>query len=496
MKKLMLLLASAASALTAAAEGYQVNNFSARQTGMANVGVAMKLGSESLYFNPAAAAHQQSKFDISLGATGVLSYVTATELPSMENDYTSSLREKSDNKMSTPLHVYFNYKPTERLAVGVGFYTPDGSSVNWGDNWSGAHLVQKINLAAFTVQPTLSYRITERLSIGAGLMIAWGNFDLSRSLLPVGAGNTTLAGGFTLASNTLGAMASDPALSAEEAARYAALAQQAGAGAQYFAGNLRDRAIVSAKLEGGSNVAVGVNAGLLWDVTDQWTIGMNWRSRMNMKVDAGTASLRYATAEAQQYLGLLNSLMTSLGQSPVIPALDRGTFATELPLPTTVTWGVSYRPNDKWTMGVDLQWIGWSAYKDLNVSFNEKELAIDDIYSVKNYSNTLSARFGVEYNALRWLTARMGIYYDQSPVDSNYLNPETPSMTKIAYTFGASVAFSRHAALDLSYCYVTSADPERTGSYPLYTGDKLTSVFARNYKLHAHVLSLGVRVNF
>ena len=241
---------------------------------------------------------------------------------------------------------------------------------------------------------------------------------------------------------------------------------------------------------------MGVNAGLLWDVTDQWTIGMNWRSRMNMKVDAGTASLRYATAEAQQYLGLLNSLMTSLGQSPVIPALDRGTFATELPLPTTVTWGVSYRPNDKWTMGVDLQWIGWSAYKDLNVSFNEKELAIDDIYSVKNYSNTLSARFGVEYNALRWLTARMGIYYDQSPVDSNYLNPETPSMTKIAYTFGASVAFSRHAALDLSYCYVTSADPERTGSYPLYTGDKLTSVFARNYKLHAHVLSLGVRVNF
>ena len=124
MKKLMLLLASAASVLTAAAEGYQVNNFSARQTGMANVGVAMKLGSESLYFNPAAAAHQQSKFDISLGATGVLSYVTATELPSMENDYTSSLREKSDNKMSTPLHVYFNYKPTERLAVGVGFYTP------------------------------------------------------------------------------------------------------------------------------------------------------------------------------------------------------------------------------------------------------------------------------------------------------------------------------------------------------------------------------------
>ncbi len=49
---------------------------------------------------------------------------------------------------------------------------------------------------------------------------------------------------------------------------------------------------------------------------------------------------------------------------------------------------------------------------------------------------------------------------------------------------------------DLLEVRIDSADPERTGSYPLYTGDKLTSVFARNYKLHAHVLSLGVRVNF
>ncbi len=262
MKKILLLLASAASILTATAEGYQVNNFSARQAGMANVGVAMKLGSESLYFNPAAAAHQQSKFDISLGATGVLSYVTASELPSMDNGYAPTLCEKSDNKMSTPLHVYFNYKPTDRLAVGVGFYTPDGSSVNWGDDWSGAHLVQKINLAAFTLQPTLSYRISDRISIGAGLMIAWGNFDLSRSLLPVGAGNTTLAGGFTLAANTLDALAANPLLPAEQAAQYQALSQQAGAGAQYFATNLRDRAIASAKLEGSANVAIGVNAGI------------------------------------------------------------------------------------------------------------------------------------------------------------------------------------------------------------------------------------------
>ena len=96
------------------AEGYQVNNFSARQAGMANVGTAMKLGSESIYFNPAAAAFQESKFDISLGATGILSSVTASTLPTAANGYKSDLQETSDNKMSTPLHMYINYKPSKR----------------------------------------------------------------------------------------------------------------------------------------------------------------------------------------------------------------------------------------------------------------------------------------------------------------------------------------------------------------------------------------------
>ena len=78
MKKTILALAAAALVSAARAEGYQVNNFSARQAGMANVGTAMKLGSESIYFNPAATAFQGSKFDISLGATGILSSVTAS----------------------------------------------------------------------------------------------------------------------------------------------------------------------------------------------------------------------------------------------------------------------------------------------------------------------------------------------------------------------------------------------------------------------------------
>ena len=109
MKKLILVLAAAAIASGAYAEGYQVNNMSAKQTGMGHVGTAMKLNSESIFFNPAATAFQSSRFDISAGFTGILSNVRYQSLPTLGNDYTSGPSEKSDNKLSTPIHVYFNF---------------------------------------------------------------------------------------------------------------------------------------------------------------------------------------------------------------------------------------------------------------------------------------------------------------------------------------------------------------------------------------------------
>ena len=85
----------------------------------------------------------------------------------------------------------------------------------------------------------------------------------------------------------------------------------------------------------------------------------------------------------------------------------------------------------------------------------------------------------------------MGMYVDESPVSSDYLNPETPSMTKVSYTAGLSFRPRKYVSIDVAYCYVSSADPERTGSYPIYSyqdNTKLESIFSGNYKLHPHVL--------
>ena len=483
MKKILLFLAATLFATSTFAEGYQVNNMSARQTGMGHVGTAMKLNSESIFFNPAAAAFQKSKFDISVGFTGILSSVRFRHIPSMENGYKDGELQKSDNGLSTPIHAYFNYKPSDRWSVGLGFYVPDGSSMKWDDNWTGAHLVQEINLQAFTLQPTVAFKIADNLSIGVGATITWGNFDLRRAALPVGKGNHVIAD----ALHQIGA-----GLPNGMGAALAPIEQD-------LRTNYNDVAVASAKLEGDANVAVGINAGIFWDINDRWSMGLTWRSRMNMKVDAGTAHL-LLNQGIQGYVDKLDPLTGGkIGQT--LAGIQGANFATELPLPTSVTWGVSFRPNPKWEFGVDIQWVGWSAYKDLSVQFDER-LGNKEIYSVKNYANTICYRVGAQYTPNNFLSLRLGAYVDESPVSSSYLNPETPSMAKLTYTAGFSLRPSKRMSIDVAYAYVTSCDPERTGSYPIYgtnpqTGkEELTDVFSGNYSLHANLFSIGMNFSF
>ena len=449
----------------------------------------MKLNSESIQFNPAALSFQEQRFSISAGVSGIFSKAKYSE---------GTIKATSDNKVSTPLYLYFSYKATDRLAIGLGFNTPYGSSMNWGKSWAGAHLVQDIDLKSYNIQPTVSYKILDNLSIGAGLMVSFGNFSLSRSLLPIGTGSRAISSSLSSAATTYQAVSNQYASAgqAELAAQYAALATQASQGASYI-GGITDDPLVSATLSGSSKVAWGINVGAFWDINDKWSLGLTYRSKMRMKVKRGEAELNYYNAQVESILNLVNQASISAGGSAIIPALDKGTFRTELPLPSNLTIGASFRPNSMWQFAVDLQYVGWKAYKHLTVKFNEPELAIEDIYSIKSYKNTLVTRIGTECYATDWMTVRLGFYLDRSPVRSDHLNPETPSMTKAAYTAGFSFmpTKSRNFSIDVAYGYISPADPERTGSYP-YEFNGTSMPFSGNYRVRAHNVSIVVNLSF
>ena len=104
----------------AAAEGFQINAQSTKQAGMGHVGTAMKLGAESMHFNPAGLAFMDKTVDLSVGLSGVFSH-----LKYQKDSYSID----SDNKPGTPLYLYAGFKIYDNLAAGIAFNTPYGSSV-------------------------------------------------------------------------------------------------------------------------------------------------------------------------------------------------------------------------------------------------------------------------------------------------------------------------------------------------------------------------------
>lgn len=434
----------------AMAEGYQVNLQSARQAGMAHTGTSQKLGAESMHFNPAALVFMNNSVDLSVGASGVISKVQ------YEND--KGYKAATDNPISTPMSIYAGFTIfKDRLAAGLAVTTPYGSSLDWGKQWLGATTIQDISLRSFVFQPTVSVKIIEGLSFGAGLMVATGNFELSRALM----GDAQFQ-----------SLGNNPAL-----ATYKPLINS-------IAGSVP----VSATLGGDSKTRVGYNLGLFYQPCEKISIGLSYRSQIKMKVTAGDAQINYASSEIQALLKTLGNMVPSYA----IPPMDQGTFAAELPLPSNLTLGVSYTPNDRWLVALDLQRVGWKAYDQLAVSFNEKALEIDDIVSPKNYKNTMIYRLGAQYSATERFDVRFGAYLDETPVRSNNYNPETPGANKMGLTCGFSFTPYKNLFIDFAFSFIKGF--ERNGSYtnPLNSQD----VFAGKYKSTAYTPSLGIRYSF
>ncbi|MDL2221281.1 outer membrane protein transport protein [Parabacteroides sp. OttesenSCG-928-N08] len=440
------------STVYAAAEGYQVNSQSTKQGAMGHVGTAMKLGAESMHFNPAGLAFMDKTIDLSAGVFGIFSNV--------EYSNATGYKHEADNKASTPLYFYGGFKIYDNLAAGVSVTNPYGSAMNWGVNWAGSGLIQDISLKAFSIQPTVSWKIMDRLSIGAGLQLVFGDFALSRALLPAGALN---------------------GLSALGNAQVNAIVDK-----------YKDMAAASVTLAGDAGLKFGFNVGAMFDISEQFTVGVSYRSKIEMEVPEGKAEMNYVNET--ELKGMLDMVNPYLGDNAiVIPPLDKGTFSAALPLPSNFCVGLNYKPTARWQVSGEVQFVGWGAYKDLNVQFTQE--ALGDYYSLKakkDYKNTRIYRLGAQFAATQRFDLRLGAYVDESPVKTDYLNPETPSMTKLGMTAGFSFRPLDNWSVDLGLAYITGFG--RDGSYPISENPK--QEFAGHYEVSAINASIGLSYSF
>nr|WP_320117575.1 OmpP1/FadL family transporter [uncultured Marinifilum sp.] len=172
-KKICLAIAVIAMAYNVKAEGFAVNLQGNKQTGMGHVGTALNFDASSMQWNPGALATLKNKYSFALGTSVTF---TSAEYTGIGGKF------ETDNDHRTPFYFYGSMKVTDKLAVGLGAYTPFGNTMNWGDEWSGRYLIQDISLKAIYIQPTVSYQLADWISVGAGLNIVYGDVDLNRAV--------------------------------------------------------------------------------------------------------------------------------------------------------------------------------------------------------------------------------------------------------------------------------------------------------------------------
>lgn len=223
-------------------QGYQVNLQGQVQQGMGGAGTALMHDASAIFFNPAGAAFV-NRSELSLGFTPTFAKGEFTE------DLTNAT-SATTSPVGTPFSVYglFQLKDSSRLKLGLGIYTPFGSTVEWQNGWMGRFALTRLALRSIFFQPTVSFRITDKIGIGAGMVYSYGSVNLQKDIPIQG----------------------------------------------------QDGVYGSAELSGTAH-AFGYNVGLYFEPTKFLNIGLTYRSQVNMAISDGTATFNVPSSVADKF---------------------------------------------------------------------------------------------------------------------------------------------------------------------------------------------------
>lgn len=360
----------------AVGQGYQVYLQGQIQQGMGGAGIAFMQDASALFYNPGGASFVSGN-NVQVGANGVISHIRFL-------DANTNIRYETKSPVGKPFAVYglFELKDSSKFKFGYAIYTPFGSTVKWEDSWAGRFALTQIKIMAVFLQPSVSYKINDKLGVGAGFVYASGSVNFQKDI-PV-----------------------------------ADIDKNFG------------HADLSGKARG-----IGFNVGIYVKPINKLSIGLTYRSQVNMNVTSGDATFTVPASLAANF--------------------PNGQFQASLPMPQIASLGFAYKATDKLDLAFDINYAGWSAYDSLNIDFETNTASLADTRSARMYENTASFRLGAQYMLKVKLAARLGIAYAQTPVKEGYVSPETPDGNRISYTAGLGYHVTENFGLNASLQYIS-----------------------------------------
>ncbi len=174
-----LCVAAVLGSATAFAGGFQLNELGSRAMAQGGAFAARASDPSAIYFNPAGLGFQ-SQAELYLGTTFIMPQVSFYGPVVDANDPAIKNETKMTSQTFTPIDLYATYPATDNLHFGFGVMNPYGLGTEWPSDWVGKYITTKAEVQSFYYTPTVAYRVSDKLSIGAGLSIVTGSVKLQQ----------------------------------------------------------------------------------------------------------------------------------------------------------------------------------------------------------------------------------------------------------------------------------------------------------------------------
>jgi long-chain fatty acid transport protein len=342
--------------------------------GFAGASTAQATDPSAIFHNAAGIAFLKGR---QLSASGALLW-PRTDFEGSDPFPGVGVAERTEYQNMFPPAVFYSHQFSERLVLGAGLTRPFGVTNRWNepDAFTGRYIAQRFQLNAYSLNPTVAYRLADRLAIGAGLDIRSSKMSMRHrypGLLP----------------------ATDEVVDA-----------------------------ASVRVDTRRDIGIGFDVGVLGRPTESLSIGVQYRSSVSHTYDG----------EAEFSLLPTGSPALDAAVAELIPP---GTVPvrSSIHFPAVINVGAAYQWND-WTFAGDVGFWQWSKFQQINLDFEGREDLREVL--VQDYADSAEIRLGAERRLGATWAVRGGYSYGDSPAPAVSLSPVLFDADRHRFVLGGS----------------------------------------------------------
>ncbi len=415
------------AASAAHAAGFMLTEQSAGALGRAYAGVGVD-GTDlsGVYYNPATMTlHPGTQIQAGFVAVGL-------DLAFEGTGPNSDVSENGQYNTQAIPHGYISHQISDSMWVGLAMTVPFGMGTEYDDDWRFANRGISAEVLTFDFNPNVAWKVSDKLSLGAGMSIQYASADLK--------------------------MRKDV---------------------------VKDLASIDSEVDADS-WAWGFNVGLMWTPLENLRFGLSYRSKINHNAD-GDVELdngKLAGNNAEDFVNhpiygdYAKLLLSQYGSYDAT-----ATISTPAWVMATAAWDV----NELLSLYATFRWTDWSSFDELVIDSDAGSTTVTN-----KWQDAYLFSVGADLRFTNWWTFRAGIGYESSPIDDpSFRTSIIPDADRWWFALGSSFQATDNMQIDVSAAWLHG-----TGERDLYTEEGGNVKAGRFENLDAYLFGVQLVYKF